>query len=180
MSTIEVSKPGEAELLTKLVLHDLAVTYCRGVDRLDEALLASVWHDDATVDAGVFRGGATEFCTAINAYNAGLEHTYHMISNEWYDVRGDMALGECYTICFSTIVESGVETDRITGGRYLDRFECRNGIWKIAHKTYVHDWNMNQSGSSIWDKGMYAQFTTRGRRCEQDPAYAFFNSQIEL
>ncbi len=164
----------EADLLVKLVLHDLSATYCRGVDRLDADLLATVWHDDATVDAGVFKGSATDFCTAITAYNAGLKHTFHMISNEWFDVRGDVALGESYTVCFSTAVEDGVETDRVTGGRYLDRFEKRAGVWKVAHKVYVHDWNMNQPGSAIWDRGMYADFITRGRRDPADPAYAFF------
>lgn len=165
----------ERDLLTKMILHDLTVTYCRGVDRLDDEILASVWHEDASVDAGVFKGSAQEFCSAINAYNAQLRHTFHMISNEWYDVRGDVALGECYTVCFSTIVEDGVETDRVTGGRYLDRFERRNGIWKIAHKSYVHDWNMNHPGSAIWNQGMYAQFTTRGNRSKDDPAYEFFS-----
>lgn len=166
----------DPNIVVKLVLHDLVVTYCRAVDRLDEELLGTVWHDDATVEAGVFRGSATDFCSAITKYNAGLKHTFHTITNEWYDLRGDVALGECYTVCFSTAVENGVETDRITGGRYLDRFERRNGIWKFAAKTYVHDWNINQPGSAIWDRGMYKDFVTRGTRTSEDPAYDFFSS----
>jgi hypothetical protein len=74
----------------------------------------------------------------------------------------------------STAVENGIETDRVTGGRYLDRFGPPDGVWKIAQKVYIHNWNMKQPGSAIWDRGMYAQFIMRGGRTRADPSYAFF------
>jgi hypothetical protein len=35
---------------------------------------------------------------------------------------------------------AGVGVDLLTGSRYADRFERRNGEWRIARRTLIQDW----------------------------------------
>ena len=35
---------------------------------------------------------------------------------------------------------SSALAERLTGGRYVDRFERRDGRWRIAERTFVLDW----------------------------------------
>ena len=48
-------------LLDEQAIRRLLVDYCRGVDRGDEALVASVYHPDATDDHGRFKGTGLDF-----------------------------------------------------------------------------------------------------------------------
>lgn len=41
--------------------------------------------------------------------------------------------------------------DVLTGGRYLDRYERRAGMWRIAERTFVADWTMAQPAGAGLD-----------------------------
>jgi hypothetical protein len=56
------------QALSKQALHDLGMAYARAVDRADASLMASVFHDDATVVTGVFSGNAAEYAVKIAAF----------------------------------------------------------------------------------------------------------------
>jgi hypothetical protein len=45
-----------------------------------------------------------------------------------------------HSVCDS---EEGERLDRL-GARYADRFERRDGAWKIARRTVVHDWSYSE------------------------------------
>ena len=52
------------DALTKQEIFELSCRYMRSLDRLDAELRHTVFHDDATVDYGFFKGPAREFvCT---------------------------------------------------------------------------------------------------------------------
>lgn len=165
------------DILARQALHDLCMAYARGVDRGDGALLHGVFHDDATVSVGVFEGSAHEFAEMMVAPAPERVRTFHSIANEWFDVKGDKAVGESYVIAVSTWRVDGKETDGIVGGRYLDRFERRDGVWKLSHRTFVLDWNINQPTTAIWDNELYGQLKTRGGRAPDDPVYGFWPSK---
>lgn len=157
--------------------RDLNAAYCRGIDRCDEPLLRSIWHPDATVAYGIFDGNALEFSSYITKLNQGLERTFHTVSNQYHKVDGDKAVGESYVIGVATAKVEGKLMDTLIGGRYLDRLERRNGVWKIAHRTYVMDWNMNMPATAEWDEGMYGMIKTRGKRDKSDPSYAVWEGK---
>lgn len=158
--------------LSRAAIHDLVMAYCRGVDRADAALLRSIFHDDATVIAGVVNGGADDFSTGIVAHiTANLDYCFHSVANEWIEVKGDHAVGEHYII--AQMGASG--NDVMTGGRYIDSYERRDGVWKIASRTFVIDWTTSYPSSNQQD-GMYASLTTRGRYGPNDPIYAHWES----
>lgn len=157
-------------------IHDLIMAQARGVDRGDEALLRSVWHPGATMDAGIFEGPADEFCSMIIGATAGMKRMAHSVANEWLQIDGDDAVGESYVIAFTTSAGDDGDVDEFNGGRYLDRFARRDGVWKFTHRTFVPDWSTRHPSSDASDEGMMAQLKTRGTRGPDDPVYGLWKS----
>ncbi|MCY1556248.1 SnoaL-like domain protein [compost metagenome] len=110
---------------------------------------------------------------AATAADANLERSFHSVSTEYFEVDGDAAIGEVSVIIVSIVLENGVKMDRLVGGRFLDRYRKEGGQWKIAQRTFVHDWNMNLPSSANLEEGMFAKFL-KGRRDQQDPSYQLF------
>ncbi len=161
--------------LSKLAIHELIMAQARAADRRDAALLKSVWHDDATVDVGFFNGSISGYPEALFAATAGLFRVYHSIANEWVEVQGETAVAESYVIAFTTTPTPTGGSDALVGGRYLDRFERRNGIWKCSHRQFVMDWSMDQPASDRSDAGMLSMLPSGGR-FPDDPVYPLWAS----
>jgi hypothetical protein len=121
-------------------LRDLVLTYCRACDRRDFALVRTLYHDDAIDDHGkMFRGSPDEFVKWLPGAMAQFEATVHSISNSLFAIEGASASGEHYTVAYhrSPAPDS---REYVVGGRYLDRYEKRNGVWKFLHRSLVLDW----------------------------------------
>ena len=157
------------ELLAKQEITDLVSRYMRGLDRLDKALLRSTFHDDATTDYGFFQGGPDDFTEM--AYGALQDHlaNHHMIGQTLIDIEGEVAFGEIYFQAFHRIITDGEERDLFICGRYVDRYEKRNGVWKIAFRSEVNDWSRNDPATD----GYFAATpqSLRGGRMD-DASYA--------
>ena len=167
-----------ADALARQDIHDLIMAQARATDRRDRALLESIFHQGATVDAGgLFDGPAPDYCDFILEMTAPLKKMYHSVANEWIRVEGDHGVAETYVIAFTTAAdEAGGDVDSLSGGRYLDRFERRDGLWKFVHRAYVMDWTMHQPTTDQSDDpdSMYASLTNRGRHWPDDPVYALW------
>jgi hypothetical protein len=94
-----------------------------------------------------------------------------MIGNAWIQLEsdGEHGRGEIYVVGYPRASEDGKIIDRAVGGRYLDRYERRQGEWRIIDRMYVLDWNRNTDSTAIWDEGMYALLRARGARFPEDP-----------
>ncbi|MEM6833968.1 MAG: nuclear transport factor 2 family protein [Sphingomonadales bacterium] len=139
-------------LLDKQEIEDLCKRYMRGLDRLDHTLLRSVYHDDATDHRGFFTGGPDEFCEMAVTLLAEHLANHHMLGQMHIDVEGDVAFGEIYFQAFHRALEHGLERDFIVWGRYVDRYERRDGVWKIAHRTELNDACRTDPANDIWLK----------------------------
>ena len=158
--------------LSKAAIHDLAMAYSRGVDRADTDLLKSIFHEDSTVISGVVNGSGAQFADQITAYvTANLEYCVHTVANEWVEVNGDHAVGELYVMAHMT---AGGQ-DVMTGGRYIDSYERRDGAWKIKTRTFVSDWNTSHP-TTLQKDGYYEALKNRGRWGKSDPVYAHWAS----
>jgi hypothetical protein len=163
-----------ADVLARQDIHDLIMAQARATDRGDEALLRSLWHPGATVDVGVFAGAAEAYCGMIIGATAGLTRMFHSVANDLIEVDGDGAVSESYVIAFTTTPGEDGATDEFVGGRYLDRFARRGGVWKFVHRSFVMDWTVRQPSSDCSEEGMYALLRTRGGKYPNDPLYAFW------
>jgi ketosteroid isomerase-like protein len=177
MSTEALTDNDIDAMLSRPVLEELLTTYCRAVDRTDADLLASIFHDDATVVTGHFNGPGKEFAREITGWcRDNTLRTFHTVSNQWFDIDGDKAVGETYVIAVQSAPdESGQALDTLVGGRYLDKFERREGTWKVVQHTFVMDWNMSQPSTAVFDEDMFGQMV-QGTRGAEDPVYAFWKS----
>jgi hypothetical protein len=113
--------------------------YARGVDRFDRELLLTAFHPDAIDDHGKFIGSPTEFADwALNQHtDAHLSHQ-HCLFNHVCELDGVTAHAETYFM-FVGMNRKGPPWS-VLGGRYLDRFERRDGVWAIAYRLTLRDW----------------------------------------
>jgi SnoaL-like domain len=168
--------PAETTALDAALSRDairlLLTGYSRGVDRGDKALLASIFWEDSVVISGLVNASGPAFAEGIVDYvTANLDYCFHSIANEWIEVKGDHAVGEHYILAHMC---AGGQ-DVMTGGRYIDSYERRGGVWKIASRTFVADWNTSHPKSLELD-GMYEPLKTRGSFGKGDPVYAHWSS----
>jgi len=142
-------------LLDKQAVAEVMMTYCRAVDHLDEALLRSVFHPDSQHSHG-FTGpsSTTDESPDFVEYAFGVlrahHRTHHQLGNIFIEVEGDIAYTEAYFTALHRRRALGdpeagddateTEMDYFVAGRYLDRMEKREGVWKIANRTGLTDW----------------------------------------
>ena len=154
-------------LLDKAQIHDTLMRYSRGVDRGDGELVLSCFHPDATLDYG--RGPMSAAALAEGITKMTATGAMHFIGNEFIEVDGDAAYVETYFISYATVTDSGQAATRSRGGRYLDRFERRDGRWKIARRLLVDEWSRVDGVPPGW-----APPAGRvGLRSKDDPVYTF-------
>jgi ketosteroid isomerase-like protein len=158
--------------LSRDAIRALLTGYCRGIDRGDKALLTSIYWEDSTVVSGMVNASGAQFASdTVDFVTANLDYCFHAIANEWIEVKGDHAVGEHYV----TAQVSVGGQDVTTGGRYIDSYQRRGGVWKIAARTFVADWNTSHPNSLELD-GMYEPLKTRGSFGKGDPVYALWAS----
>jgi hypothetical protein len=125
------------DLLSRAEIYEVLTRYCRGVDRCDADLIRSAYHPDAIDDHGMFKGLGVDFAPWIVAWErANIRQCQHFIGNFRCDIDGDVASSETYCISFSE--DLGGSTAAVYN-RYIDRFERREQVWKIADRLVVID-----------------------------------------
>lgn len=145
--------------------------YARGVDRADMDLLDAAFHDDATDDHGNFSGTKADALAALkrSGENPAVTASMHHIGNILIDLRGDTADVESYFVAWQRREEDGKTWTRTRAGRYLDRFERRDGTWRVASRRVIDDWSrldaVIQTAREVGDRN------THGRRSQTDASY---------
>ena len=113
--------------------------YARGMDRLDRELARSAYHGDAIDDHAGFVGDVEGFLDWAFAYHGTQRTHQHYITNHHIELDGDVAHVESYYLFVATLPDQQAELP-LHGGRYIDRFERRDGRWAIAARTLVPEW----------------------------------------
>ncbi len=143
-------------VVDKSEITDVITTLARGIDRIDENLLRSVLHPDATIDLGpgIFQGTGNDYVTWVLGVLHGVRSSHHLIGNVRVDLDGDTALVESYFHAHLRLDKPTGREDVFMGGRNLDRMERRPsgpaGVWKIVHRKQVLDWVRTEAVSDIF------------------------------
>ena len=163
------------EMIDEFALRKLVHAYCRAVDRGEVARLRQLYHDDA-VDAhgGFSAGGVEEYLQQLTAARRHIRSMQHHITTANFAITDQHAEGEIYTIAVHTLAGRDRDTDLIVGGRYLDRYQKRSGIWKIVERTIVTDWARVTDPSAMDLSHPITKGTLVGTVDESDPSYRFF------
>jgi len=138
------------ELLDKQEIYELSCRYVRGLDRMDAELVRSVYHDDGTDDRGFFSGGKDEFVDLAVSMLGDFQSTQHLLGQVMIDIEDDVAFGEAYFQAFHRVIDNGLEKDFVVRGRYIDRYEKREGVWKIKHRSMVNDFCSINPATDDW------------------------------
>jgi hypothetical protein len=134
--------PRVQALLDKQEIHEVLARYCRGLDRGDGELLRSTFHPDGTHDHNGTTQPVGQLVDGLDnpVRRKILKSVAHTFGNVLVELDGDRAACESYFLACHRIDNEGVDWDWIVGGRYVDRFERRDGRWAIVHRTAVYDW----------------------------------------
>jgi len=148
---------------------DLAANYMRALDRLDQALLEAQFWDDAHLSYGIYEGGPREFAAFCMTALSGHDRNHHMLGQHLVEIAGDEAFGEVYYQAYHRLTdEHGAKRDLVIAGRYVDRCEKRDGVWKFAYRSEIVDWARDDPAS---DAILKATPFIVGQRKPADPLY---------
>ena len=93
----------------------------------------------------------------------------------WARQPGDDGVADALSSHRITESTDGRKYMRIRGGRYCDRFERRNGVWKIAYRIVTDDWSMwHDCTEKVAGLG-----THPGLASKDDPLYTVWGSRAE-
>ncbi|MDR7101317.1 nuclear transport factor 2 family protein [Croceicoccus sp. BE223] len=174
-------------------IEDVLTRYCRALDRADLAMMETVYWPDGEDIHGIYVGRASEFVPfIISEITRYFTMGTHCLLNIHIDVEGDFAASEStlYSACrirngmaevmlgshyFGQLAGSGLDPEHemfVMAGRYLDRFERRDGEWRILRRQVVTDWNASHPSNQILDQGMHQTLRPIGEWGHGDPVYA--------
>nr|WP_249729818.1 nuclear transport factor 2 family protein [Chelatococcus sp. YT9] len=125
-------------------IRQVIQTCGRGSDRKDFDLMRSAYHNDAYDDHGVFKGKVDDFIEWARPHHEKFEASMHLLGFPNVNVNGSSASAETYCILYQWL--KPVAGDEPMPGqtvtiacRYVDRFEKRDGRWKIARRVVVYE-----------------------------------------
>ena len=161
---VTVSEP-DGRLADIQAIRDVVTLYCRGVDRLDMALVRSAYHSDAVDHHTGFDGTVDDFLRWLGKNLEYLAGSMHLMGNHHVEFIGsDRAISETY--CNATHwgrPEDSAHLNFTSGVRYVALMERRDGRWASAERWAARDWTRRETFIPAERPG------PRGRRDEDDP-----------
>jgi hypothetical protein len=115
-----------------------------------------------------------DFIDQLPEIQAPMEILHHNVTTINIALDGDYAEGEIYVLAFHRIRTEDQPMDLLIGGRYFDRYEKRNGVWKFSAKAVVADWATINSPSTVQLDHPLIEGSHIGRPGPEDPSYSFF------
>jgi hypothetical protein len=133
-------KPTAEQLLARAEIRDVLLRYLRGVDRREMDLVRAAYHPNATQSNPYLApgedGSARSLVELIESHAGTISMSMHFLGNVVYEFASDkLAVVESYVVAYQVHRrDDGSEEFVETGFRYLDRFEQRDGEWRIARR----------------------------------------------
>lgn len=124
------------ELESRFAMHELVSDYCHGFDKRDWDRFLAIWWEDCVWEVGPPFGdfvGHDGIRRAIyDILWQAWDVSTHFTTNLCVAFDGpDAASGVCDVYCIGNTSDGQAQTVAAT---YTDRFERRNGVWKIARR----------------------------------------------
>ncbi len=136
-------------LLDREEIRDCMARYARGVDRGDWEAVRATYHADAFDDHGDYKGDIDGFISFASARTGSLPQVMHFLGQSLIEFAdADTAIVETYFMTAHTLDAAGrqaygtVEDGTVqlsAMGRYADRFERRDDVWRVAHRIVIFE-----------------------------------------
>ena len=162
-------------LLAEQAIRKAVTYYSRGCDRCDLDIFKQAFHNDAEVKYGTYDGHYEKFCEDIVAGNLTLKDTSHTIINESYniDIENNKATGEIYVLA----LWASDGFNYTCSGRYIDRYESRDGDWRISFRQYLYDWSRTIKYCGDDPNQIFSGLIYRGTQDKNDFSYQILESK---
>ena len=132
-------------------IRDVITAYAHAIDRRRWDMMQTLFHDDATFAFGELTGDWREFVEQAKQVIEPCLATQHQLGQVQFGFEGeDVCHTETYMTAMHTIPPGHpVDTlfqpkdeiySAIIAGRYVDRFERRDGVWRLSKRTGLYDW----------------------------------------
>lgn len=159
------------QMLDRQDILDCLTRFSRGMDRFDREIFLSAFHPDAVIAAGVYVGGPEPlYAWASDLHSQGQIATHHNLLNHTCQIDGEVAHAETY---YLFVGRNRDDSNWIAGGRYIDRLEKRDGVWKIALRTNAIEWSgMVPTMDIPFGDVPGIQLNGTPSRSKDDPSYA--------
>jgi hypothetical protein len=157
------------EMLAERAIHKVILRSAQASDRGDYDLMVSCFWPDATMDAGIFNGSISSLFAMIKDAPVIPDYVLkHVVGNVLIEVHLEDHCARSETYCFGgdrSVAADGTVMERVTHVRYIDRFEERNGEWRIQKRLVAYDWSTSTpvTGTDL----MQPSFLT-GKRAPDD------------
>ena len=165
--------PGTVEdLLAERAIRDVLHRYCRGVDRMDRELVRSCYHPDALDSHGSFTGTVEQYLDWLWRLLGRYRMTMHLLGNvlvEFHPDTAGLARVETYGTAHHRSDDPRPHLNLVTGFCFVDRFERRDGAWRVARRLAVTEWSRHDDPDHWWPVPPHLP---AGRRDRTDPVYA--------
>ena len=162
-------------LIDRQSIMDLVHSYCRAADRRDHALMRTLYHADAEDDhGGFYKGLAMEFIDRLPEIQAPMLILHHNITTSNLALEGDYAEGEHYVLAYHKVHTGEEPLDLLIGGRYLDQYQRREGVWKFSKRAVLADWATINQPSQVDLNHPLIEGSYIGSPDAADPSNGFF------
>ncbi len=161
------------ELLDREAIRDCIYRYCRGIDRADEAALRSSYWPDATDRHGPYAGPVEGFFQWAREVFKTDARNVHQVSNvliEFSDAT-TAAVESYFNALQRGAGKDGVVRQFLLAGRYCDRFEKRDGAWRVAKRVVAYDWVEEQPVPDGSEEARFGPRQPIGAKFPDDSVY---------
>ena len=168
----------ELEALRRDVRHlrdrsdilDCIARHARGHDRHDEDLLTGAYHADGVDEHGFTVNEGPAYAAWANAQHAASSTSHlHNITTHLCEIDGDVASCESYVMV--VLLSPDATSTTIMNGRYVDRLEKRDGVWRITVRRSTVDAVITGDASMLSHPFFREQGYPKGRRDTRDLSY---------
>jgi hypothetical protein len=163
-------------LLAERDIKNVVLRYCRGVDRMDQAMVRSCYHPDAVDHHGEFAGGVDEALRWVWDVLATYTSTVHLVANMLVELDPDefgWARCESYGMALHFDGGEGGRRGQAIGFRWIDDLEQRTSAegmaeWRFARRVATTEWIQRYGPDEF--SAIPERFLV-GRRDRDDPVY---------
>lgn len=170
------------ELQSREQIRGVIEQSIRGLDRIDRAMILGAYVDGAVEEHAHFTGTVEKFAEFVCGERAArFASSTHLTGMPSVELHGEIAFAATSCVVHRVTApdpaDDGPKRDFVSGVRFLDRLERRNGRWRIVHRTCVGDWAYTVPVES----GMLPEGDSRlnGRRDQADVWYEWSASHGE-
>jgi len=126
-------------LLQRLAITEVVQSWALYRDTGDWDSLRSTMHADATMTATWFDGPVEAFIEAAQASWRKGSRSQHFLGGSIVQVNATRAIAQTRMAIQVRGALDGIEVDVNCSGRFYDRVEQRDGVWRIAKRKLVYE-----------------------------------------